>query len=66
VCFPKLEYQKENRLNLDMSCLYHTMRSEYVTLLPTSAGDVSRRSMADNDAMLALAFVDEDESKDAD
>jgi hypothetical protein len=66
VCFPKLECQKENGLSLDMSYLHHTMRSDYVTLLPTSVGDVSRGSVADDEAMLALAFVDEDESEDAD
>jgi hypothetical protein len=56
VCFPRPKLQKETGIRLDMSSLYNTMRSEYITRLPATAGDELTRSVEEENAMLSLAF----------
>jgi hypothetical protein len=58
VCFPKVEHKKETGLTLDMSFLFNTMRSEYVTHLPAPAERVKRVVVSD-DEMMRMAFGDD-------
>jgi hypothetical protein len=62
VCFPKVEHEKETGLALDMSFLYNTMRSEYVSQLPAPAP--SARNVVTDDMMMRMAFGDDDEDVD--
>jgi hypothetical protein len=62
VCFPKVEHQKETGLTLDMSFLYNTMRSEYITRLPAPAHNRSHRNVVTDDMMMRMAFGDEEDA----
>lgn len=61
VCFPKVKHQKETGLTLDMSFLYRTMRSEYITRLPTPARAPSHRRVVSDDDMMRLAYGDDED-----
>ncbi|KAF2821466.1 hypothetical protein CC86DRAFT_373795 [Ophiobolus disseminans] len=62
VCFPKVEHQKETGLTLDMSFLYQTMRSEYITRLPAPVNARSHRRVVSDEDMMRLAYGEDEDA----